>query len=141
MMGFIQKRYIALIAVGVLLLLAATFLFQATTIYSAQAVVKETGSPVGIAPFIDRIDFGDIPQGAVVGRTLIMENAGVVPNQVNFFIIGNIGDLVDIVPSSVTLEPGEKAEVDFVLTMPVSAPVEKKYTGKVFVLRLPLRLW
>lgn len=136
-----KKRYIAFIALGVLLLLAATFLFQATTIYSAQAVVKETGSPVGIAPFTDRIDFGDIPQGATIGRTLILENAGVVPNQVNVFILGNIGDLVEVAPGSVTLEPGESAEVDFTLTMPVSATPEKKYTGKIFVLRLPLRLW
>lgn len=136
-----KKRYIAFIALGVVLLLVVTFLFQATTIYSAQAVVKETGSPVGIAPFTDRIDFGDIPQGATVGRTLILENAGVVPNQVIIFVIGNIGDLVKLEPKSVTLEPGEKAEVDFVLTMPPLAPVEKKYTGRVFILRLPKRLW
>lgn len=141
MMGFIQKRYIALIAVGVVLLLVVTFLFQATTIYDSQVIAKEAGSAIGINPLGDRIDFGDIPQGATIGKTLILENAGTVPNQVNIFVIGNIGDLVDIVPSSVTLGAGEKAEVDFELTMPVSATPEKKYTGKVFVLRLPKRLW
>ena len=140
-MGFIQKRYIALIAVGVVLLLVVTFLFQALTIYDSQVIAKEEGGAIGMAPFTDRIDFGDIPQGATIGKTLILENMGTVPNQVNIFVIGNIGDLVEIVPSSVTLEPGESAEVDFQLTMPASAPVEKKYTGKVFVLRLPRRLF
>ena len=136
-----KKRYIAFIALGVLLLLAVTFLFQALTIYDTQVIAKEADAAIGIAPFTDRVDFGDIPQGATVGKTLIMENAGAVPNQVNVFIIGNIGDLVKVEPSSLTLEAGETKEVEFSLTMPASAPVEKKYTGKVFVLRLPLRIW
>ena len=141
MMGYIKKRYISLIALGVLLLLVITFLFQAMTIYDAQVIAKEKGEAIGIAPFTDRIDFGDIPQGQTVGKTLIMENEGAVPNQINIFVIGNIGDLVDVEPSSVSLEPGETAEVDLELTMPASATPEKKYTGKVFILRLPKRLF
>jgi hypothetical protein len=141
MMGYIKKRYIALIALGIVLLLAVTFLFQALTIYDTQVIAKAAGEPLGMAPFTDRIDFGDIPQGEGVGKTLIMENEGAVPNQVVVFVIGNIGDLVTVNPDSVSLEPGEKVEVDFDLTMPVSAPPEKKYTGKVFVLRLPKRLF
>jgi hypothetical protein len=141
MMGYISKRYIALIALGILLLLAVTFLFQALTIYDTQVIVKAAGDPIGMAPFTDRIDFGDVPQGEGVGKTLIMENEGAIPNQVVVFVIGNIGDLVTVNPDSVSLEPGERVEVDFNLTMPVSAPPEKKYTGKVLVLRLPKRLF
>lgn len=141
-MGFIKKRYIAFIALGLLLLLAVTFLFQALTIYDSQVIAAEEGGAIGIAPFTDRIDFGDIPQGGgAVAKILILENEGAVPNQISIFIIGNIGDLVKIEPGSVTLEPGESVEVDFRLTMPASAPVERKYTGKVFVLRLPRGLW
>lgn len=136
-----KKRYIAFIALGVVLLLAVTFLFQAMTIYDTQVIAKKAGEPIGINPLTDRIDFGDIPQGQEVGRALILENAGTVPNQVNVFIIGSIGDLVKVQPGSLTIEPGETKEVKFRLTMPASAPVEKKYTGKVFILRLPLRLW
>jgi len=141
MMGYISKRYIALIALGILLLLAVTFLFQALTIYDTQVIAKATGESIGMAPFTDRIDFGDIPQGEGVGKTLIMVNEGSVPNQVMIFIIGNIGDLVTVNPDSVSLAPGETVEVDFDLSMPVSAPPEKKYSGKVFVLRLPKRLF
>ncbi len=136
-----KKRYIAFIALGVLLLLTVTFLFQSLTIYDSQVIVKEAGGAIGVAPFTDRIDFGDVPQGVTIGKTLILENAGAVPNKINIFIIGGIGDLVKVDPGSVTLEPGESAEVDFRLTMPASAPLEKKYSGRVFVLRLPLRAW
>lgn len=141
MMGYIKKRYIALIALGVLLLLAVTFLFQALTIYDAQAIAKASGEAIGMAPFTDRVDFGDIPQGQTVGKTLIMANEGSVPNQINVFVIGNIGDLVKVAPGSLSLEPGETVEVKLSLTMPASATPEKKYTGKVLVLRLPKRLF
>jgi len=135
-----KKRYIAFIALGVLLL-AVTFLFQATTIYSVQAIAKEAGSAIGINPLGDRIDFGDIPQGAAVTKTLILENQGTIPNRIVIFIIGGIGDLVKVEPGSLTVEPGETKEVDFELTMPASATPERKYSGRAFVLRLPTRLW
>ena len=136
-----KKRYIAFIALGVLLVLAVSFLFQALTIYDSQVIAKEAGEAIGIAPFTDRIDFGDIPQGSAVGKTLVLENRGAVPNQVNIFVIGGIGDLVKVEPGSLTLEVGETREVNFQLTMPASATPEKKYSGKVLILRLPKRLF
>ncbi len=140
-MGYIKKRYTALIALGVLLLLVVTFLFQALTIYPSQVIAKAAGEAIGINPLTDRIDFGDIPQGQSIGKTVIMENEGAVPNQINVFIIGGIGDLVKVEPSSFTLEPGESRDIDMRLTMPASATPEKKFTGRVFILRLPKRLW
>ena len=136
-----KKRYIALFALGVVLILAVTFLVQASTIYDSQVIAKEAGSAIGIAPYTDRIDFGDIPRGSGVTKVLVLENAGTVPNQVNIFIIGGIGDLVKVAPSSLSLEPGETVEVKFQLTMPASIQPEKKFTGKVIVLRLPRAIW
>lgn len=136
-----KKRSIVFIALGVLLLLVVTFLFQALTIYNTQVIAKKAGEGIGMNPLGDRIDFGDIPQGQTVAKTVIMENEGAVPNHITIFIIGNIGDLVKVNPSSITLEPGETVEVDFRLTMPASATPEKKYTGRVFILRLPKRLF
>ena len=136
-----KKRYIAFIALGVVVVLAVAFFIQATTIYNAQVIAKEAGSPIGIAPFTDRIDFGDIPQGSAVGKTLVLENAGSVPNQIIIFIIGGIGDLVKIEPSSFTLEAGKSQDVNFLLTMPASVTPEKKYSGKVIILRLPKSIW
>ena len=136
-----KKRYIAFIALGIVLLLAVTFLFQALTIYDTQVIAKEKGSPIGINPLTDRIDFGDIPQGSTIGKTLTLENRGAVPNQIIIFVFGGIGDLVKVEPGSLTLESGETAEVHFRLTMPSSVTPERKYTGKVFILRLPMGIW
>lgn len=140
-MGFVRKRYIAFIALGIFLLLLVTFLFQALTIYDCQVIAKERGSPLGIAPFTDRIDFGDIPQGEAIRKVLILKNAGTVPNQVLIFILGGIGDLVKVKPSSVDLQPGETVEVELELTMPTTATPESKYSGKVFILRVPKRFF
>ena len=140
-MGYIKKRYIGLLALGVLLLLGVTFLFQALTIYDAQVIVKAKGEPFGVAPFTDRIDFGDIPQGETIGKTLVVKNEGTVPNSISVFVIGNIGNLVKVNPDSLTLKPGESREIKFQLTMPASATPERKYTGKVFLLRIPQSLW
>ncbi len=140
-MGTIRKLHILIFAAAALLVLAVTFFLQAMTIYSSQVIVVEADAAIGIAPFTDRIDFGDVPQGAAVGKTLILENRGTTTNHIKIFMIGGIGDLVKIEPSSITLEPGETVEVDFQLTMPASATPEKKFSGRVFVLRLPSGVW
>ena len=115
-----KKRYIALIAVAVVLVLVITFVVQAMTIYSAQVVAKGEGSSIGMAPFTDRVDFGDVPQGSTMTKTISLENEGTVPNYIRVFIVGSIGVMVDIQPNSFTLEAGESREVELELTMPAS---------------------
>ncbi len=136
-----KKRYIALIAVGVLVLLAVVFLVQALTIYPAQVIAKEMGSPIGIAPFTDRVDFGDIPQGSTMTKVISLENEGSTPNYIRVFVMGSIGNLVEVEPSSLTLEEGESQDIELTLTMPASAEPEKKFSGRVIILRLPKALW
>ncbi len=136
-----KKRYIALIAVGVVLVLAMVFFAQATTIYSSQVIAKPKDDPIGIAPFIDRVDFGDIPQGETVSKVITLENEGSTPNYIRVFIMGSIGSMVDVEPSSFTLEEGESQDIVLRLTMPASAEPEKKFTGRVIILRLPRALW
>ena len=136
-----RKRYLVLIAVGVLVVLVGTFLFQSTTLYSSQVIVAERGAALGINPLVDRIDFGDIPVGQEVTKTLILENAGAVDNYIAIFVMGGIGDLVKVEPNFSTLKGGEGMDVQFRLNMPDSAPVQKKFSGRVFVFRLPKGLF
>ena len=136
-----KKRYIALIAVGVVLVLAIAFFVQATTIYSSQVIAKPKGDAIGMAPFTDRVDFGDIPQGQAVTKELILENEGTVANSIRIFIIGGIGGFIDIDPASFSLEPGESQNVKLRLTMPATAEPEKKFSGRVIILRLPKTIW
>ena len=140
-MGTIRKLHIFIFAAAAILVLAVTFFLQAMTTYSSQVIVAEADGAIGMAPFTDRIDFGDVPQGATISKTLILENQGTAPNHIKVFMIGGIGDLVEIEPTSLTVEPGETVEVNFRLTMPASATPEKKFTGRVFVLRLPGSIW
>ena len=136
-----KKRYIALIVVAVVLVLAAAFFAQATTIYPAQVLVKEKGSPMGISPFTDRVDFGDIPQGGGLVKIIGLENGGTVPNDVRIYVQGSIAKFVEVRPSSCTLEGGEKIEIHLDIFIPESATPEQRFTGRVIILRLPKALW
>lgn len=136
-----RKRYLILIGIGVLLILVGTFLFQSVTRYRTQVIVAAAGAPLGINPLEDRIDFGDIPVGQEVTKTLILENLGSVDNYIAIFLIGGIGDLVKVEPNFFTLVSGEKKDVRFRLAMPDSAPVDKRFSGRVLVFRLPKSLF
>lgn len=136
-----RKRNIVLIAVVVVLVLAVTFLAQALTIYSAQVVAKDKGSAIGFAPFTDRVDFGDVPQGATVAKEITLENNGSASNSIRVFVLGSIGGLVKVVPSSFTLTAGQSQDIELRLTMPDSATPETMFTGRVIILRLPMGLW
>ena len=136
-----RKRYLVLIGIGVLLILVGTFFFQSVTRYSTQVIVAEAGAPLGINPLEDRIDFGDIPVGQEVTKTLILENLGGVDNYIAIFVVGGIGDLVKVEPNFFTLVSGERMDVQFRLAMPDSAPVDKNFSGSVFVFRLPKGLF
>jgi hypothetical protein len=49
----------------VILAIAVFFFFRSSTIYSTQVQAVKAGSTIGIAPFTDRVDFGEVPQGDV----------------------------------------------------------------------------
>ena len=136
-----KKQYTYLVAAAMLVILAAVILAQALTIYPSQVIAKAAGDPIGIAPFTDRVDFGDVPQGMTVTKEISLENEGSVPNYILVFITGSVGSLVTVEPSSLTLEEGESQDIMLQLTMPASATPEKKFSGRVFILRLPKRLW
>ncbi len=134
-----RRRYLVLIAIGILLVLFGTFALQSTTIYSSQVIVVEAGDPIGINPLEDRVDFGEVPRGSAISKTISFENTGTVPNRIMVFIIGGIGDLVTVEPGSFTLNEGEKMDVKLGVVMPESAEVGKKFSGRVVVVRIPLR--
>ncbi len=136
-----SKKYISLFVLGVVVVLVSVFLAGALTVYSSQVVAKPEDAPIGFNPLEDRIDFGDIPLGAGVGKTVVLENRGQSPTSVRVFVLGSIGELVEVEPSSFILEAADMQEVELSLIMPVSATVEKKYTGRIVILRLPRAIW
>ena len=133
------RRYLVLGTLGMIVLLVAVFFYLSTTVYQSQVIVKPSGDPIGINPLEDRVDFGDVPQGSAVSKTLEFNNEGTVPNKVRIIVMGGISDLVKVPEKSFTLQPGEQKSVEFELVMPPSATPEEEFTGRVIVVRLPLR--
>jgi hypothetical protein len=133
-----KKIYIVIFVVVFLLAIAGVFFGRATTIYSAQVVVTEKGSNIGMAPFTDRVDFGDIPQGSGVSKTITLDNLGDNDNNIKVYTMGSIWSFIDIEPgASFTLGGGQSQDIVLKMLIPETAPVGKKYTGRIFILRLP----
>ncbi len=82
-----SKKYISLFVLGVVVVLVSVFLAGALTVYSSQVVAKPEDAPIGFNPLEDRIDFGDIPLGAGVGKTVVLENRGQSPTSVRVFVL------------------------------------------------------
>ena len=133
-----KKWQIVLTVVVVILAVAIFFFARVTTMYSTQVVAKEAGGAIGMAPFADRVDFGDIPQGDSVTKTVVLKNNGDNNNTIKVYVLGSISQLIDVEPGySFELAAGKTQDVDFRMTMPASAAVGKKFTGRIIILRLP----
>jgi hypothetical protein len=134
-----MKRWHIILTVVIALLGVALYLFfSSSNIYSAQAVAVEAGSPIGMAPFTDRVDFGDVPQGKGVSKTIILENTGDNDNTIRIWIMGSISQMIDVTPGrSFELKAGTNRDVDFTFNMPASAEVGKKFTGRIIIFKLP----
>ena len=133
-----KKWHVTLIIIIALLGIAVYFFLTSSNIYSTQAVAVEAGGPVGVAPFTDRIDFGDVPQGKGVTKTVVLENTGDNDNTIRIWIMGSISQMIDVEPGrSFELKAGTSQDVDFLFSMPESAPVGKKFTGRIIIFKLP----
>lgn len=133
-----KKWHIILGVILVILVIAVFFFVRSSNIYSTQAVAVEAGSSIGMAPFTDRVDFGDVPLGVNVSKTIILANNGNNDNSVKVYILGSISQLVKPMPGySFDIKSGESVDLVLQLTMPASAPVGKKFSGRIIILRLP----
>jgi hypothetical protein len=134
-----MKKWQIILTVVIAVLAVLVFIFFSwADMYSSQVVATEAGGTIGMAPFTDRIDFGDIPLGKGVTKTVIMTNNGNNDNTIKVFVLGSIAQLIDVEPGkSFTLKAGETVNLNFRLTMPASAPVGKKFSGRIIILTLP----
>ncbi len=53
---------------------------------------------------------------------------------------GSIAELVKVNENNFTLRKGDEKKLEFSLYMPPSAPVGEKYTGQVWIFKLP-KIW
>ena len=130
-----RLRLAILGVIGVLFVIWAAVAISSTSIYSTQLVVVD-GNAIGIPPPDNSLDFGDVPPGGYLERSMQFENNGSIPTAVMILEWGGVRDLVGLSDAFFTLDPGDEKVVTFEARPPASAEA-KKYTGKVVVVRVP----
>lgn len=124
----------------IIIFLALFYLALDANKYSAQVHVIEGVGKVGVNPTSESLDFGDLSPGTTAVRRVSLENSTGFPIYVAVFRLGNINDLVKMDKNFFTLKGNDKTKIEFTSYMPASAPIDKTYTGRVYIFKVPL-LW
>lgn len=133
--------------IGVILLVIFLFVFYVmldANKYAMQVLVIEGEGKVGVNPTQELLDFGDMSKGTTAVRTVTLQNGTFMPVKVFVWQMGGITDLVDIVfkdtnepYESFKLKSDTEVKLDFVASMPASVQPGTKYTGRVFIFKVP----
>ncbi len=134
------SRRWALYAVLFLVGLFALFTWRSATTYDATVLVTEEGSGIGLSPYTDRLDFGDLPAGGGATMPLTLTNNSRIPTR--FFVIatGDIRQFIRMSDAFFLLDPGDTRVVEFSAGIPRTTE-PKRYTGKVYIFKLPWSPW
>ncbi|HEY4479720.1 MAG TPA: hypothetical protein VI981_05200 [Candidatus Paceibacterota bacterium] len=125
---------------GMLFLLVFLFVFYITldaNKYRAEVRVIEGEGKVGVNPTTESLDFGDLSRGTSAIRTVTIKNDSFTPLFVSIVQLGGISDLVKLNRNNFRLAKGEEQKIEFTLYMPASAEIDKQYTGRVFIFKIP----
>lgn len=105
--------------------------------YQALVHVVEGEGKVGVNPTTERLDFGDLSRGTAAVRTVTVTNDTFVPFFVTIVKLGSISSLMNISENNFMLRKGQEKKIEFGTYMPASAEIGRKYTGRVFVFKIP----
>ena len=104
--------------------------------YKAQVLVIEGEKKVGVNPTTTNLDFGDL-SGDTSATRFVSLNAGGAKTQIFVFKFGSIAELIKVNDKSFVMEAGDEKRLEFSLYMPVSAPAGERYTGWVWIFKIP----
>lgn len=107
--------------------------------YTAQVLVIEGERKVGVNPTDQSLDFGDLSSDTSATRIVNM-NAGGMDTYVHISKFGEIGELIKVNENNFTMKKGDQKKVEFQMYMPPSAPKGKKYSGSVWIFKIP-KVW
>lgn len=105
--------------------------------YRAMVRVIEGEDRVGINPTSESLDFGDLSRGTAALRRVNLINGTPIPMFVIAIKTGGISDLMDINKNYFTLHPHEEIQMEFSVYIPASAQIDKNYTGRVYLFKIP----
>jgi hypothetical protein len=107
--------------------------------YEAQVLVIEGEKKVGVNPTAEKLDFGDLSADTSATRYVTL-NAGGMNTYVYVLKFGSIAELIKLSENNFTLSQGDEKKLEFTLYMPPSAPIGEKYTGRVWIFKVP-KVW
>lgn len=131
-----KKEKIAAIACLIVFLCVFYITLDANK-YRATVRVIEGDSKVGINPTTERLDFGDLSKGTSAIRRIDLENNSPFSTKVIIVDMGGISELMKTANHMFTLRSGEKKQMNFEVYIPASAEINKTYSGRVFIFRIP----
>jgi hypothetical protein len=125
---------------GGIFLVVFLFVFYVTldaNKYAAQVRAIEGEGKVGVNPTTERLDFGDLSRGTSAVRTVSIQNNTFMPFFVATIKIGSIRSLMKLDRNNFILRKGDSAKIEFTTYMPASAEIDKMYTGRVYLFKIP----
>lgn len=105
--------------------------------YSAQVKVVGGEGKVGVNPTTASLDFGDLSKGTSLTRTVALNNGTNISMYVMIFKMGDISDLIKINKNNFKLKGRTEEKIEFSMFVPASATVDKIYTGRIFIFKIP----
>lgn len=107
--------------------------------YQAQVLVIAGEKKVGVNPTAEKLDFGDLSADTSAIRYVTL-TAGGMDTFISIIKFGSISELIKLSENNFIITKGDEKKIEFSLYMPPSAPVEKKYTGRVWIFKMP-KIW
>jgi hypothetical protein len=125
---------------GIIFLLIFLFVFYVVldaNKYRALVNIIEGDGAVGVNPTSEALDFGDLARGTSAVRRVDIQNGTFMPVYVMIWKVGSISDLVDIGKNNFRLAGHSEEKIEFTSYIPASGQVGRKYTGRIFLFKIP----
>jgi amino acid transporter len=129
------------IIMGIIVLILIVIAIQVVIAdkYRAQVLVIEGEKKVGVNPTTEMLDFGDL-SGDTSATRLITMKAGGMDTFVHIIKFGSIAELIKISENDFVMKKGDAKKLELAMYMPPSAPVGTKYSGNVWIFKIP-KVW
>ncbi len=133
--------------IGIILVIIFLFVFYVVldaNKYKMQVVVIDGEGKVGVNPTTELLDFGDMSRGTESVRTVTLNNGTFMPVYVLVWQTGRLSEIVKVTDrnsgepaQAFKLKSDTEVKLEFGARMPASAAIGDKYTGRVFIFKIP----
>lgn len=106
--------------------------------YRATVRVVSGEGVAGINPSTTSLDFGDLSRGTSAVRRVSLKDGINLPMYVAIIKTGGISDLIDISKNNFKLKPKSEEKIEFKVFVPASAEIDKTYSGRVDLFKIPI---